>query len=100
MERSHSSHEVADLFEIIENSLLEITKQGHIDDGYCLACDDEPFNALKELEFRVGKRPDWPKQLHQQYMAVLDERDTLQAQVENLQDELSQLRWRMDGLEK
>ena len=33
------------------------------------------------------KRPDWPKELHEQYMRVLDERDELQLQVEILKDD-------------
>ncbi len=40
-----------------------------------------------------AKQAGWPNELHKQYMAVLDERDTLQ-------EKYDELKFRMDGLEK
>lgn len=89
MERAIASKKVDALIEIIENSLSAVIRDyGHQDEGYCLACDDEPFEALEELKVRFSQRPDWPKDVHDQYLVVLDERDKLMELIDGLSESL------------
>lgn len=46
--------------------------------------------AWNEID-RLRRRPDWPADLHDQYLVVLSERDDLQAQVEELENRLAEL---------
>lgn len=85
MERTNTRNP---LITTIENSLVAVIEsQGHVDDGYCLACDDSAFVALKQIETILDTRPDWPMQLHRQYMEILKERDELQQLVDDLEEE-------------
>jgi len=80
MERTYPGYE---LIETIENCLSAVIRDyGHRDEAYCLACDDEPFEALEKLKYILAKRPDWPEDLHKQYLAILDERDELQERID------------------
>jgi hypothetical protein len=87
MERSYTDLRVDELIETVENSLTAIIEQyGHVDDGYCLVCDDSPFDALNELRRRLESRPDWPTELHKQYLKVLDERDKALDKIDRLEN--------------
>lgn len=101
MERPYASTSVEELVEKIENVFSALMRDyGHVDEGYCFSCDEEPWQVLDEIKQRFSERPNWPADVHKQYLAVLDERDTIQAQYDSLQDEYNELRWRMDSLER
>lgn len=79
MERTISELETEELIEIVNQSLFMMKNNcGHLDEGYCLACDDEPFEALKEIKKRFEQRPNWPLDIFNQYITALDERDYIQ----------------------
>jgi len=69
-----------------------IRDYGHVDEGYCLSCDNEPFDALEEIKKRFSERPKWPEELHEQYMKVLDERDKAIERAEQSEELLRYLR--------
>ncbi len=47
---------------------------------------EEQRDALLEQVKKLESRSDWPSELHEQYLAVLNERDELQARVEQLEE--------------
>jgi len=54
----------------------------------------------REIEKIRNSRPDWPKELHEQYLLALGERDDLQERLELTEERLSEANWRLEGLEK
>ena len=83
MERPLANKSVDELLKILNDVFSALIRDyGHRDEGYCLGCDDEPFDALDEIKRRFDERPKWPIELHEQYMRLLDERDRLQEELD------------------
>lgn len=93
MERTYSSHKIEELIALVRDSLSAITRDyGHMDEGYCLSCDNTPFDALDEIKNRFEKRPDWPTDIYEQYIVTLDERDKAIERAEKSEELLRYLR--------
>jgi hypothetical protein len=83
MERTYPGIE---LIETINNCFSALLRDyGHRDEGYCLACDNEPFEAIESLKDILSERPNWPEDIHKQYLSVLDERDNLQEKIDQIE---------------
>ena len=50
------------------------------------------MKRLREENEELRNRRDWPSELHEQYIVVLDERDALQERIEELEDEIALLK--------
>ena len=53
MERARSSDSLVEIIENVFSALLR--DYGHQDAGYCLACDNEPFEALEEIKEKLWR---------------------------------------------
>lgn len=58
------------------------------------------IDYILELEDKLSKRPNWPSEMHRQYLAVLDERDILQEEIEVLLKRIEKIESRTYYLER
>lgn len=74
--------------EYLKIVIEEMAKEyGHSDSAYCLVCDyAHIMQEIEKVEKILKERPNWNKELHERYLEVLDERDTLQGYLDQIRE--------------
>lgn len=84
MERTRPVEGLDYIKEVIEALANEY---GHSDGFYCILCDyDHIIQEIEKVETILKERPNWNKELHERYLEVLDERDTLQGYLDQIRE--------------